>query len=670
METNSGYQGVDMAQNLRPRYLSKSRFKLGMECPSKLYYTGKPQYSDRSLDDSFLAALAEGGYQVGELAKYYYPGGHDIHSLDYNEALEQTNTLLQQENVIIYEAAVRFQNLFVRIDILVKTGNHFDLIEVKAKSYDPENIRFMAKRGGGLLKSWAPYLHDIAFQRLVLANAWATTDIDCYLMLANKAAVSTTDGLNTKFKITKMADNRKGIEVSSALSEEDLEAPILGTVCVNGEVDYINREEDFEGQSFESRIAYLSDIYEKDLRIQGAIGSACKTCQFQCASEDESESTISGFKECWKTSLAWTEEDFEDPLVIDVWNFRAANRLIAEGKVKIADLDEDDVKPKEDRNAGLSASQRQWLQVEKVQNRDAEIYLDTEGLRAKMDGWVYPLHFIDFETSATALPFTKGRRPYEGVAFQFSHHLVHADGRVEHAGEFLDTSIGHFPNFDFVRALKHELENDCGTIFKYSNHENSYLNMIFWQLKDSDLPVEEVNELCGFIKTITHSKENSTVKWKGERDMVDLLDLVKRYYYAPSTNGSNSIKYVLPAVLNSSSFVRQKYSKPLYGATDGIPSLNFKDWQWVKFDGESVIDPYKQLPKLFEDAPEDLDEVLSADQSLANGGAALTAYAKIQFTETSYYEREELRSALLKYCELDTLAMVMIFEAWKAELYQ
>jgi hypothetical protein len=30
----------------------------------------------------------------------------------------------------------------------------------------------------------------------------------------------------------------------------------------------------------------------------------------------------------------------------------------------------------------------------------------------------------------------------------------------------------------------------------------------------------------------------------------------------------------------------------------------------------------------------------------------------------SDYERGELEAALLKYCELDTLAMVMIYEAW------
>ncbi|GAB6153615.1 hypothetical protein JCM17380_23650 [Desulfosporosinus burensis] len=51
------------------------------------------------------------------------------------------------------------------------------------------------------------------------------------------------------------------------------------------------------------------------------------------------------------------------------------------------------------------------------------------------------------------------------------------------------------------------------------------------------------------------------------------------------------------------------------------------------------------------------------------GGAALTAYARMQFEEMSKYERTEIEKALLKYCELDTLAMVMIYEGWKDLIY-
>lgn len=38
----------------------------------------------------------------------------------------------------------------------------------------------------------------------------------------------------------------------------------------------------------------------------------------------------------------------------------------------------------------------------------------------------------------------------------------------------------------------------------------------------------------------------------------------------------------------------------------------------------------------------------------------MTAYVRLQFEELSEYEREEIEAALLKYCELDTMAMVMI----------
>jgi len=56
------------------------------------------------------------------------------------------------------------------------------------------------------------------------------------------------------------------------------------------------------------------------------------------------------------------------------------------------------------------------------------------------------------------------------------------------------------------------------------------------------------------------------------------------------------------------------------------------------------------------------------DANIQEGGAAMMAYAKMQFTDMSDEEREALRSALLQYCELDTLAMVMIYEHWKSSL--
>ena len=58
------------------RYLTKSRFRLGIDCPSKLYYTKKEKLYANTKDlDTFMQALASGGFQVEELARLHYPGG-------------------------------------------------------------------------------------------------------------------------------------------------------------------------------------------------------------------------------------------------------------------------------------------------------------------------------------------------------------------------------------------------------------------------------------------------------------------------------------------------------------------------------------------------------------------------------------------------------------------
>jgi hypothetical protein len=41
----------------------------------------------------------------------------------------------------------------------------------------------------------------------------------------------------------------------------------------------------------------------------------------------------------------------------------------------------------------------------------------------------------------------------------------------------------------------------------------------------------------------------------------------------------------------------------------------------------------------------------------------MIAYAKLQDSRMPVSEREKLRKQLLRYCELDTLAMVMVYEA-------
>ena len=84
----------------------------------------------------------------------------------------------------------------------------------------------------------------------------------------------------------------------------------------------------------------------------------------------------------------------------------------------------------------------------------------------------------------------------------------------------------------------------------------------------------------------------------------DLMKVFKRDFLHPDFKGSASIKNVLPVLL---------------------PKLSYKDL------------------------------------NIQNGTMAMTEWERMVVDELEGEEREELRTALLKYCELDTFAMVEIY---------
>lgn len=650
-----------------PRYLTKSRFKLGLECPTKLFYTGKPDvYANEDFDDPFLRQLADGGFQVGELAKFYFPGGVEIGRGDYSETADETRRLIEAGDCTIYEAAFLAGDLFIYADVVERRGDVLNIYEVKAKSIDPLNDRFVTKKNDGIMSNWQKYIFDIAFQKIVVQRAFPEFEVTVHLTLIDKTSKCPTDGLNQKFR-TKRIDGRTTV-FTMPLTEDDLSVKILHSVNVDDVCDGIYSGRYFEidgGLTFEGTIDALATAYRDDRKLAPVITKSCRDCEFRATPEEKVSGLKSGFEECWSAEFGWTDEHFDQQSVLDIWNFRDKDKLIEAGRVTLEHLTDDDLKLKNDGKPGLSASYRQKMQVDKARASDATYHLDRNGLAAEVAKWKFPLHFIDFETSGPAIPFSRGRRPYEGLAFQFSHHVVYENGIVEHRGQFLHTEPGVFPAYEFLRALKADLETDDGTIFRYAAHENSFMNRIHEQIVAAgDVP--DADELLSFFKQISKSKKDAEITWEGPRNMVDMLELVKRYYYDPHTRGSNSIKQVLPAILNSSQYLQMKYSQPIYGAEDGIKSLNFTDWKWVNIENGRVKDPYKLLPKMFDGiSDKDFEKLMSDEDDMRDGGAAMTAYAKLQYEDMTEYERNEIRSALLRYCELDTLAMVMIYEGWR-----
>lgn len=652
------------------RVLTKSTFKLGLECPNKLYYTKKEnEFANQKQDNPFLQALASGGFQVEELAKLHYPEGilvedkESDNTYDYSEKIATTNLLLEAENVVIFEAAFQFQNLFIRVDILEKKGNNINLIEVKSKSFQEGNPKKEVKYNS----DWKFYLFDVAFQKYVIEKSFPSFKVTPYLMLADKKKTSTINGLNQLFRVTKKTDMRTGVTSSISKLNNIEEESVLSRVDIT-EIIYkieIGEHRILEKYGFEDAIQLLSKAYQEnrffdyDLNFQ-----ACKRCEFKTTSEELH--LKSGFKNCFSKKLNWTELDFNEPTIFEISKLHHTKTKYFSDKLilKLGDTDDKEFCPKNESSQvldGWSLYERQIIQKGKAIKKDTEPKVLNEKLKKEIDSWKLPLNFIDFETSMVALPFYAGQKPNEKVVFQFSHHIYHEDGHIEHANEFINLKPGFFPNFQFVRELKNALATNNGTVFQFSPFENTTLNQIKIQLEESSEADKE--ELIKFIKTLTTPPKDTSYKgeiWTPDRGIVDLCEVIKAYYYNPHTKGSNSIKDVLPAVFKTSKFVSNKYSKPIKDLS--ITSKNFKDDKiWLTKENGQDVDPYKSLGKIHEDQDDTLMLIGELDE-INNGGAALTAYGRCQYTDMSDMDRKKIQNALLKYCELDTLAMVMIYE--------
>lgn len=700
------------------KLFTKSAFKEALRCYTGMYYYGCNSYANQNNEDDFLQALADGGKQAGDLARLYYGADGDffVDAPQNEAALEWTNRLMKNDTVNIAEAAFKWGRCFVRADIIEKKGNEINLIEVKAKSWE-EGVPFQKDRE--TVSDMREYLYDLAFQKYVIQNALDEMypdihyEVCAYLMLANKS--SEAEGpVNQFFRVEKVGRNSSKVvrQPGAAVlleQKEVLKAFPADDVCndiINGFAVEQVEKSFLGGQLFKDFIDEKSEWYCKEELHFSPLGEKCFKCPYYANPE---EGKYDGKKKCFLKQAGFDKDKVEHPLEeLNGTGLTHGERgkLMSAGKYRLADIDETsfnlskDTKKKYD-GRGLTPYHRRLVQVALAGKRclrtykddlidfdgkfiSDDIYLDIDGLKKEMEGWTGPLYMIDFETTSVALPMYKDMSPYEQVAFQYSLHIIDIDPvtgdyKIRHAGQYINDKKNFNPNIEFLQHLCKDLGGSKGTgqIFRYSNHENSILRDLRRQLLESDYSGLDKDELVAFIDSITHPtgdelKTDGSLM-PGYRDMIDLWDIVKKYYMHKDMKGSNSIKQVLPAVLKSSPFLQDKYGNEnrIYGSVE-MPSLNIKpadakDWIVRNADGE-IENPYKHLDAIstflgvtpeeladFDGSPED-----SGSDKIANGGAALAAYTKLQFTDESM--TSALRDALLRYCELDTLSMVFIWE--------
>jgi hypothetical protein len=185
------------------------------------------------------------------------------------------------------------------------------------------------------------------------------------------------------------------------------------------------------------------------------------------------------------------------------------DRLISEGIYDLREIPID----------ALQSETQQWVRHVTIQSRP-ELLPGAARILNELD---YPRYFLDFECVQFAIPIWAGTHPYEQHPFQWSCHIQHTDGSLEHR-EFLDTA-GRDPR----RAFAECLVAACGEHGPVMVYNASFEKKI---LKALELQCPDLTASLAAIRA----------------RVFDLLPIVRTHYYHPDMKGSWSIKSVLPCL--------------------------------------------------------------------------------------------------------------------------
>jgi len=191
---------------------------------------------------------------------------------------------------------------------------------------------------------------------------------------------------------------------------------------------------------------------------------------------------------------------------------------------------------------------KQKLQVQSAQIKKPIV--DQKTIAKKLATLKSPLHFIDYETYASAVPKIDGVKPHQHIAFQVSVHTLGESGDLSH--------------FEF---LANELTLPKKLITAVSEFTGSVGTFISWH--------------ASFEKTINKNmiemlpEQADYLKYMNE-NMFDLEDVFKTDYVDYRFRGSTSIKKVLPVIIPNLSYRELK-------VRDGTMALDL----W----GQMVLDP-------------------------------------------------------------------------------
>jgi hypothetical protein len=158
-------------------------------------------------------------------------------------------------------------------------------------------------------------------------------------------------------------------------------------------------------------------------------------------------------------------------------------------------------------------------------HRTGETIIDKEAIAKELGELTFPLHFIDYETFASAVPLFRDFSPYDQIPVQYSVHIVGSPDEEPIHRDFLHTGRGD-PTRSFLDSLR--------------EHVSPFGSAIAWN-KAFEC---QVNDAIG--RRFSPAREYIIELNDRFYDLMDIFS--KQYFVHRDLRGSVSIKKVLPVL--------------------------------------------------------------------------------------------------------------------------
>ena len=124
-----------MIQKKQLKIISKSSYILGQQCQKSFWFKNNRVPETNPKDEAAEERLSAGD-DVGEISKMLFPGGEEIPFLGgkYQEMHDITMEKISSGVEKLYEASFLIDGIFIRVDLMNKTKDGWDIYEVKASS--------------------------------------------------------------------------------------------------------------------------------------------------------------------------------------------------------------------------------------------------------------------------------------------------------------------------------------------------------------------------------------------------------------------------------------------------------------------------------------------------------------------------------------------------------